>query len=419
MATVKFYLKSPKQSNSSLFFRINYGAFKIVNGKKQYLPLQYQIDKTINPTFWNSKKGEVKQVNKFPQYPEFNARLNNIRDTALTVLRKLKNDGIKLSNDILRKELDKVFKKHKDQTESNSDMELMTFIPHFINTVNRSTGTKSTYKLLLSNLLEYESSFKIKLTYDTIDIDFYNSFIQFLQSKQYTPNTIGGRIKMLKVFMNEAYERGLHVNLDFKKKAFTKPSEDTKNIYLNENELKQIYSLNLSKNSKLDKARDWFLIGAYTGLRFSDLQKLMKDNIKNNTLEIITKKTATNVVVPLHYIVKEILAKYSYQLPKVMSNQKFNDYIKDVCALAGIDEDILIEETKGVNKSKKTVKKYTLVSAHTARRSFATNAFIAGVPTLQIMKMTGHNTEKSFLLYIKISEQENAQKLQSHPFFNK
>ena len=75
MATVKFYLNTPKKASSSIFFRLNYGAFEIVNGRKKYLPLQYHLDETINPTYWNSNKGEAKQVSKFPQYPEFNARL--------------------------------------------------------------------------------------------------------------------------------------------------------------------------------------------------------------------------------------------------------------------------------------------------------------------------------------------------------
>ena len=64
-------------------------------------------------------------------------------------------------------------------------------------------------------------------------------------------------------------------------------------------------------------------------------------------------------------------------------------------------------------------KKYELVSTHTARRSGATNMYIAVIPTLAIMKITGHKTEKAFLKYIKISEEENAEMLAKHCFFNK
>jgi len=419
MASVKFYLNKPKAISSSIFFRLNYGAYEIIKGKKRYLPLQYHLDETINPAFWNSNKGEVKQISKFPQYPEFNARLNNIRDTVLTILRKFKNDDINLSSDLLRKEFDSIFKKHKDQTVKNSAMELMSFIPHFIETSTKTVGTKRNYKQVLKNLQDYEQQKNTKLTFDKIDIDFYNDFVLFLQSKRFTPNTVGARIKVLKTFMNEAYERSLHKNTDYKKRAFGRPSEETRSIYLNDKELEDIYKLDLSSNKKLDHVRDWFLIGAYTGLRYSDLERLSKDNINGNFVEIKTKKTSTIVIVPINPMVKSILEKYDYQLPKMISNQKFNDYIKEVAQKAKIEEDIFMEETKGTLKIKKSEKKYNLVSAHTARRSFATNAFLAGVPTIQIMKMTGHKSERVFLNYIKISEHENALKLQLHPFFNK
>ena len=419
MASVKFYLNAPKKASSSIFFRLNYGAYEIVNGRKKYLPLQYHLDEAINPEFWNSNKGEAKQVNKFPQYPEFNARLNNVRDAVLTLVRKLQNDGKTLTNDVLRKEFDAIFKKHKDQTDVNSEKELMSFIPYFIDTSTNSNVTKLGYRRVFKDLKEFEQLKNTRLTFEKIDIDFYNEFVHYLESKNYAPNTVGARIRGLKTFMNAAYERGLHKNLDYKKRAFTKPSEETKNIYLNVEELTEIYRLDLSANRKLDHVRDWFLIAAYTGLRFSDLERLSKENINDDSIEIKTKKTGKTVVIPIGSIVKNILDKYDEKLPKMISNQKFNEYIKEVAERAGIDEDILVEETKGNLTIRKTEKKYNLVSAHTARRSFATNAFIAGVPTIQIMKMTGHSTEKAFLSYIKISEHENAIKLQLHPFFTK
>lgn len=219
--------------------------------------------------------------------------------------------------------------------------------------------------------------------------------------------------------MRSSLERGLHNNTHFQKKAFNKPTEQTTAVYLNEKELQTLYKLDLSDSKKLNNVRDWFLIAAYTGLRFSDFSRLTEDNIKNDVISIKTQKTGVNVVVPIHTIVKSILEKHNYTLPKVMSNQKFNEYIKDVCKEAEILDPILVEETKGNTKVRRSYEKYKLVSAHTARRSFATNAFLAGVPTIQIMKLTGHKTEKVFMKYIKISESENAKKLQLHPFFNR
>jgi len=417
MISVKFYLKNPKADTSSIFFRFHYGAFKMVGGKKKYLPMQYHTDEAINPAFWNKKKGEAKQVSKFPQHPEFNARLSNIRDKVLTIYRRLLNDDAEISNDILSNEFDLIFRKHRNRTVSRH--ELMQFIPYFIETSNKTQSTKKSYRQLLNDLQEYEQSKNIVLTFGRIDIDFHDNFVQFLQSKKYAPNTIGTRIKVLKTFMNVAYERNLHTNLDFKKRAFDKPKEETTAVYLNEKELDAIHRLDYSNNKAYDRVRDWFLIAAYTGLRFSDLQRLTRDDIQDGAITSKTVKTGTMVSIPLHTIVKSILEKYDYTLPKLINNHKFNEYIKEVAKDAGIDEPVIIEETKGHLKSKTTEKKYNLISAHTARRSFATNAYIAGVPAIQIMKMTGHKTEKAFLGYIKISASENAKKLQLHPFFNK
>lgn len=417
MATLKFYLNEPKSSYSSIFFRLNYGAFKIEDGKKKYLPLQYHIDEKINPIYWNKTKGEAKRVSAYPQHSEFNTRLEEVENIVYNIFRKLKNDGITPNHDILRKEFDSIFKRGLDQTET-FNTSLMLFIPHFINTCIRSIGTKKSYTVVYNNLKEYEKSRNVKLSFDSVDMDFHNDFIAFLESKNYSPNTIGTRIKILKTFMNEAYERDLHSNLDFRKRKFTKPSEPTKGVYLNPEELKQILELDLSQSKKYDNVRDWFLIASWSGLRYSDLERLTMDNFKDNTIEITTKKTINEVIIPLNPIIKSILNKHDFKLPKIMSNQKFNEYIKDIAEKAGIVEDIIIQETKGTKTIQRIEKKFNLVSAHTARRSFATNAYLGGVPTINIMKITGHETEKAFLSYIKISKKENADKLQAHSFFS-
>jgi integrase len=109
-----------------------------------------------------------------------------------------------------------------------------------------------------------------------------------------------------------------------------------------------------------------------------------------------------------------ILDKYDYQPPKPISNQRFNDYIKEVAQLAGLEDEIMTahtqqeagEFTPGRVETRRP--KWQAITAHTARRSFATNMYKRGFPTLAIMAITGHKTEKSFLTYIKVSEAENA-----------
>jgi integrase len=334
-------------------------------------------------------------------------------------LRRLQNDGIEPTNDILKTEFDKIWRVGKNQTdEPTTGMELMGYISHFIKTSNVRESTKKSYRVVERDLKEYQSKKKTKLKFSAITIDFYNSFIKFMKSKGYAPNTAGTRIKVLKTFLSNAKDAGLAVNEDYKKRAFSKPKEETESIYLTETELMNMYGLNLKKTPKFDRTRDLFLIGCYTGLRFSDLSQLSQDNLQGDTISIRTIKTDTPVIIPLHPVVLSILKKHEYCLPKVPSNQKFNEYIKEISKLAGIVEPVRIEQTKGDMKMKKSEHKYNLVSSHTARRSFATNAFLSDIPSIQIMKITGHKTESSFMKYIKMSNEDNARKLKLHKFFS-
>lgn len=423
MATVKFYLtRANAKEKTAVFFLCNYGAYEMVEGKKKYLPLKYYTDETIHPDFWNKEKGRAKEKKNFPQYPEFNARMQIIEDTVLNVLRRMKNDGATLTNDTLKTELDKIWKAPLDQSAginpTSDGMELLPFVKHFIQTSNCTKGTIAVYQLTYNNLEEYQKSRHTTLTFQAIDMDFYNDFIGFLKGKNYAPNTIGCRIKMLKKFLGDASERGLPVRDDYRKKSFAKPSEETSAVYLNETELMQMYRLDLSENLKLGVVRDLFLIGCYTGLRFSDLSKLSPENITaDNTISIKTVKTGADVVIPVHPIVRSILEKYDHKLPKVPDNHLFNDRTGEVAKLAGINEPVCMERTKGDKRVKQSIAKHELVTSHTARRSFATNAYLRDVPTISIMRITGHKTEKSFMSYIKMSQQDNARKLQMHSFF--
>ena len=363
----------------------------------------------------------MSETSKFPQYPEFNARLKDIENTATKTLLRLQNEGITPTNDILKTEFDNIWKEGKNQIVEvvPAKMEFNEFIEHFIKTNNNKETTKKSYRRAFKDIQEYQQKKKKRLTFEKIDIDFYNDFIKYLKDKKYAPNTIGTRIKNLKTFISNAKEQNITVNDDYKKKSFKKPKEKTDAVYLNETELMQIYNLDLSNKPKLDRVRDLFLIGCYTGLRFSDLSTLSADNIgNNNTISIRTIKTDEKVTIPIHWVIRAIMEKYKYHLPKMLSNQKFNEYVKDVARLANIDEPVNIERTKGNFRVKQALPKYELTTSHTARRSFATNAFLNDVPSISIMKITGHKTESAFMRYIKISQEDNARKLQKHPFFH-
>lgn len=448
MAKIKFYLKDSKQPETAIFARISYGAATTTTDRKEYIQLKYYIAKSINPSFWNPKTNRAKETAKFPEFPEFNSRLNTIESTINSVFLKLENTNVIPTNEVLRRELDKILKPETIVVTGETPRDLFQFIDHLIETSPNKHSTLKSFKVVRKNLQNYQSAKKTALNFNSIDIDFYNSFTDFLTRPTklktkagititkagLSKNTIGTRIKILKTFLSEADNRKIEVPQDYKKKSFKVTKEETTSIYLNENELMQIYNLETQPESlemlkkeynsdrlpnHLERVRDVFIIGSYTGLRFSDFSLLKKENVGNdNTISIMTQKNDTPIVVPIHPMVREIFEKYDYQLPKAITNQEFNRYIKEVVRVAGINELITTESTKGGLRVRKTTEKYNLTVTHTARRSFATNAFLAGVPSISIMKITGHKTESAFMRYIKMSAKDNAIKMQSHPFFN-
>jgi integrase len=265
--------------------------------------------------------------------------------------------------------------------------------------------------------VEYEKDKNVKLKLLEMDMEFYHAFVEFLTDKDYAPNTIGSRIRNLKLFLNEAFKKKLPVCLDFKLPDFKKPSEEISSVYLTEDELMKLYQLDLKDKPNMEKTRDLFLIGAYTGFRFSDFSTLVKENFsRDNIIQKRTIKTDQQVAIPTHPIVQSILERNGFEIPKV-TYSIFCNTIKDVIKAAEIVYDVSFNETRGGKTVTKTEPKWKLVGSHTARRSFATNAYLSGVPTISIMKMTGHKTESSFMKYIKITLTENAKILQNHSFF--
>jgi integrase len=199
--------------------------------------------------------------------------------------------------------------------------------------------------------------------------------------------------------MNEALDRKLTTNIQFKNKRFKKLEEESENIYLAADEVDKISRLDLTENPTLDKVRDIFIIACNTGLRFSDLIQLKSENIINDGLQIkiTTRKTGEIIVVPIKSVVRQVFHKYNGELPSLLSNQKMNEYLKIIGEKAEISSDVVKTFTKRGKRQSEIFKKFDLITTHTARRSFATNAFLNDVPAVSIMKMTGHRTERAFM----------------------
>ena len=217
--------------------------------------------------------------------------------------------------------------------------------------------------------------------------------------------------------LNAAKREGFEIGDAYK--SLKGKCNDTDAIYLTEEEIRKIYQLDIpalimageiDAKSTIEKSRDLFIVACWTGLRRSDINQLNKAlfNIENKTITITAEKTKHQITIPMHPMVLNIYNKYNGVFPKLCDKGKVIAHLRQCGRLAGIDDEVRLVENRGGVASTLLYKKYQLVGMHTGRRSFATNMYKRGFPTIGIMKLTGHTTESNFLKYIKVSPEENA-----------
>lgn len=302
-------------------------------------------------------------------------------------------------------------------------MNLFAFIQDFIDKsstrVNSKSGRPVCYKMqreyerTFYYLKEYAKEKKIKLDFKDIDLDFYYSFVEYLQGLNLATNTIGKKIQTFKIFLNAASDLGYNDYKYYKSSRFIAITEESESIYLTQEEVLKIYNHDFSENLSLDKIRDLFIVSCWTGLRFSDISQITPDVLNDGMITIRQSKTGGKVVIPLHYTVEAILKKYKGTLPRVPTNQEFNRSLKDIGEAAKISDKVHIAITKGGVRISTAYEKHKLITTHTGRRSFATNNYLLGVPSLTIMAITGHKTESAFLRYIKVTPTEHAERIRA------
>jgi integrase len=442
MANISFRVRGNKKGHLTTVF------LRLYSSKEIDLTASTPI-KTY-PEYWSNKSSWFKQRKIYD-----NAFTESDEVKAKTELTELKNHVLKEYTELLNTTptktwlisvIDKYYNK-----EITKALNLNSYINNFIKeaesgeklynhngiTKRYEKGTIKNYKGFQIQFDNYQKDNKIQLNFNDITIEFYDEFVKYFTLKNYSINTIGRHVKNLKSIMRLAREEGLHNNQEIERKKFKVLRTQVDNIYLTEQEINKIRNIdfnnlntkqkeiiqkhNVIKISQLEISRDIFLIGCYTAQRFSDFSKIRPAHIKviDNQLKVLDfnqQKTGERVIIPIRPELDEILKKYDYLIPKAFE-QKVNERIKIVGEMVGITEIVIIEEKKGGFTIKKDVPKNELIKTHTARRTGCTLMYLAGVPTLDIMKISGHKSEREFLNYIKVGKEETAHNLSRHPYF--
>lgn len=372
-----------------------------------------------------------------------------------------KANGIPVTKQYLTEELDKIYK-HKEEAELKTEANF-TFISFFSEIIEKSksgnrtllkgkrAGQRYTYNAIknynitlsaIKRFMEAQTPKLKSLQFIDINKSFYEKFKEFCYNNEgKEPSTFGGYIKYIKIIMNEAAERGLHTQSGHRSSSFLKPSYESDTIYLTWDQIDKIAELDLSDTSKfvinevpaidefgkvkkdskservmaheriyypvLDKCRDLALIGFYTGLRYGNFANLELNSIDEGFIKVKQIKTGSRIAIPIMEKLKPVLAKYPLGLPS-LSNPKFNKYIKHVARIAGLTEEIETKNFKGNTLNITVNPIWKLIGSHTCRRSYCTNMFRMGMPSMLIQAASGHKSESSFLKYIRATNEDKA-----------
>lgn len=397
--------------------------------------------------FWSDAKQTNDLTRKFVKPWEVE-EMRQINEQLTNLAAKVTNESATIPTEEITKKwlteiIDRILHPAKFAPREERPKTLMIAITDLIACAKDGTRTrpKTQAPITAGTIIQYQQTQKTLQRYfdysnvqdlelQEVNEEFYKSFVRYLYSQGYKMNTVGKHVKNLKAAIN-ALPMAQRAQCEFvEPKKCAKLAEEVDNIYLTEDELNAIATCPITK-PYLSRARDQFILLAWTGCRYSDLAKLTKDNIHplrsgGECFKFEQQKTKTKVIIPILPPARAILEKYDYNLPRTIENQKFNDFIKEVAQLSGLNDEVSITHTKmgnaqprrrGGDTSRRVERvterfaKWECVSAHTARRSFATNMYKRNFPTLMIMAITGHKTVKAFLSYIKVTEEENAERM--------
>lgn len=281
--------------------------------------------------------------------------------------------------------------------------------------VKASDRTITNYRQGLNRIREFQIATRSRITWESITREFLNDYIQYLQSPKrgddrYNTNTTAKRIKEIKHIIRAAREDGV-TEIPVPEFKFGEVAVDS--IYLTQDEITRFANADLSGLSPAyETARDLFLVGVYAGQRVSDYRQISPDQIVTDEdgriyISFYQRKTHKEVIVPVRKPLRDILAKYDNRLPH-LCDQTINNCVKEIGRRAGIDEIVEYTSTKGGKEHIVKAPKYELITSHTARRSFATLAYLDGMDSLDIRRITGHSSERMLSKYIKSTAADTA-----------
>ena len=275
----------------------------------------------------------------------------------------------------------------------------------------QNNWTDSTFEKFAA-VKNHLTNFREGLTFEFFNERGLNDYVGYLRDvKEMRNTTIGKQLSFLKWFLRWAFKKGVHQNNAYDSYKPKLKSTQKKIIFLTWDELNRLREFKIPSNKQaLERVRDVFLFQCFTGLRYSDVFNLRRSDIKDDHIEVTTVKTSDSLIIELNNHSKAILDKYkdvAFENDKVLpmiTNQKMNDYLKELAEMAGIDEPVRQTYYRGNERIDEVTPKYALLGTHAGRRTFICNALALGIPPQVVMKWTGHSDYKAMKPYIDIAD---------------
>jgi len=386
-----------------------------VCGKRFVTSAGYSIstDKWLNQRVTNNCKNSKKITSS-----TINSRLADIEKTFNDFENACKINKTEVTVDIIKQHFQTTLGKAK----SKPAILERSFFDYF-DEFNSDQGQKNNWTIATHEKFAAVKN-HIKNTVENPTFEFFdekglNAYVKYFRdTKKMRNSSIGKQLGFIKWFLRWATAKGYNTNnayLLYKPKLKT---SDKKVIFLTWEELMVVYNFKIPEGKNyLERVRDVFCFCCFTSLRYSDVYNLKKNDIIGGIIYITTVKTSDTLSIELNKFSKSILDKYG-EIPfpenkalPVISNQKMNDYIKELGELCGINEQISVTHYSGNKRTDEVFSKYDLLGTHSGRRTFICNALALGIPANVVMKWTGHSNYQAMKPYIDIADKIKAESM--------
>ena len=380
--------------------------------------IEFTTGYRIDATKWDADKQRVKNgcSNKLKQSAsEINASLLEYYTEIQSIFKRFEVEDVMPTPEQIKEAFNALHKPVSEEPKPKKEALPCDFFQVFDDFVEdcgcQNNWTDSTFEKFAA-VKNHLTNFREGLTFEFFDERGLNDYVGYLRDvKKMRNSTIGKQLSFLKWFLRWAYKKGVHQNNAYDSYKPKLKSTQKKIIFLTWNELNRLREFKIPSNKQaLERVRDVFLFQCFTGLRYSDVFNLRRSDIKGDHIEVTTVKTSDSLIIELNNHSKAILDKYkdvAFEDDKVLpviTNQKMNDYLKELAEMAGIDEPVRQTYYKGNERIDDVTPKYVLLGTHAGRRTFICNALALGIPPQVVMKWTGHSDYKAMKPYIDIAD---------------